>query len=361
MSAKTQVLARLAGTAGAGVLYMPDLTAWYAWHRDRGSLPERWRNASLPRIAQELGVPTWTVAQPWRIETPGVNAQVDQQDTERVARFETAAGALMARWVLGPDGAWWQTEYPVKSRADLSAVLQLVRARTYVVDRAAAQSLVTEVEEDGVVALELPSRPYTELMQEFLGWGEGLMLLSEEPPEVSEILEVLEEKLQALVRDLAAVPGDVLLSPDNLDGQFVSPGAFAQHLEASYRATAQSRSPGGRPLLVHAGGPIRRLLAPLAAAGVSAVQGIAGPPQGDATLAQARQVAGPALTLWGGIPQELVLGTHPRHEFEQAVAQAAREAAGDARMLLGVSDRVPADADLERLSAVPSLVAAASR
>ena len=39
----------------------------------------------------------------------------------------------------------------------------------------------------------------------------------------------------------------------------------------------------------------------LAEAGVDGVEGIAGPPQSDITLAEARQLAGPGITLWGGI------------------------------------------------------------
>jgi hypothetical protein len=94
----------------------------------------------------------------------------------------------------------------------------------------------------------------------------------------------------------------------------------------------------------------------LAEVGVDGVEGICGPPQGDVTLAGAREIAGPALTLWGGIPQDFVHDTHDREEFEAAVQGAAQEARGDSRMILGVADRVPVDADLNRLEAIPSLV-----
>ena len=43
-------------------------------------------------------------------------------------------------------------------------------------------------------------------------------------------------------------------------------------------------------------------------------------------------------------------------EFETAVASAAQEAAGDGRIILGVADRVPVDADLGRLEAIPGLI-----
>jgi hypothetical protein len=62
------------------------------------------------------------------------------------------------------------------------------------------------------------------------------------------------------------------------------------------------------------------------------------------------------VTLWGGIPQDAVLDTHTPAQFESAVAQAVAESAGDERIILGVADRVPADAEMERLQTIPALV-----
>ena len=63
--------------------------------------------------------------------------------------------------------------------------------------------------------------------------------------------------------------------------------------------------------------------------------------------------------MWGGIPQDFLLETHPYQEFEASVVQATRETVNDDRMILGVADRVPVDADLSRLEAIPELVAEA--
>jgi hypothetical protein len=90
---------------------------------------------------------------------------------------------------------------------------------------------------------------------------------------------------------------------------------------------------------------------------VDGVEGIAGPPQSDTTLAEARTLVGPAFTLWGGIPQDTVLNTYDREAYGDAVERAVREASGDARTILGVADRVPVDADLDRLQAIVSRIA----
>jgi len=277
-----------------------------------------------------------------------------EREGERVIRSETSAGTLVARWTLGPDGGWWQTEYPVKRQEDLAAVLEIAQAHTYVLDTSAWERWEGEVGEDGVLALEIPRRPYSDLLHEFLGWSEGLLFLRE--PLVQEINAVLEAKLQPLVEQVARLEGELVLAPDNLDGQFISPRAFQNYLADSYRRTAELLHQGGKRLVVHIGGPIRHLLTPLAATGVDGLEGVAGPPQSDLSLAEARQAVGPDLTLWGGIPQDFTLDTHERERLARAVGQAVQDARGDARMILGIADRVPVNADLDRLQEIPALI-----
>jgi hypothetical protein len=180
------------------------------------------------------------------------------------------------------------------------------------------------------------------------------MLLNE--PAIQQIIAILETKLQRLVQEIAGLPGHVIFAPDNLDGQFISPTVFGTYLAGSYRRTVEILHQHDQHLLVHVGGPVRHLLAPLAEAGVDGVEGVAGPPQGDMSLAQAREIAGRRLVLWGGIPQDFLLDMHDRQEFEATVVKAVQEARGDSRTILGVADRVPVDADLSRLEAIPVLV-----
>lgn len=351
MTLREELLERFAGRGEDDhrILFVPDLTVWH----------ERWQTlTALPGTARALGVPIWLPTRPWRIETPGIEVVTTEEGGERLTRYSTSAGTLVARWTLGPDGDWWQSEYPVKTDGHLPAAVELVESRTYVVESSSLPQLTNQVGDDGVVALELPKRPYSELLHDFLGWSEGLLQLGE--PEVEKMLTLLESKLQDLVDRLAHLPGDIVLSPDNLDGQFISPGAFERYLSGSYRRTSELLHHHHKRLVVHVGGPVRRLLEPLVATGLDAIQGICGPPQSDASLSEARRIVGPQVTLWGGIPQDVLLDAHDWGKFEEDVARAAAEARGDGRIILGVADRVPADVERARLEAIPTLLEQAS-
>ncbi|MCB9130843.1 MAG: hypothetical protein H6647_07865 [Anaerolineales bacterium] len=359
MPPKQDVIRRLRGNHADPPLYLPDLTLWYDWHAKRRTLPVEWRGWSLAQIARSLGVPVWQAARPFRIESGNVEVYKSETASERLVRYHTPAGKLTERWNLGPDGDWWQTEFPVKTASDLRTLLRIVSARRYVLDTSELERLAAEIGDDGVVALELPRRPFSQVFLEWLGWSDGLLLFFDAPALVGEIMEVLEQQVQSLVEQVIRLPDQIIVSPDNLDAQFISPTFFQRYLADSYRRTAGVLHASDKILLAGTGGPIAKLLQPLANTGVDGVEGISGPPQSDAGLAEARQLAGPAFTLWGGIPQDALLPDFDRDRFEALVLQAVREARNDSRAIIGVADRVPVLADIGRLRSVPSLLAAA--
>jgi hypothetical protein len=207
-------------------------------------------------------------------------------------------------------------------------------------------------------AVELPLRPWAELFNSFLGWSEGLMVFLEDPQGVLEIARALEQALAGLVQALALLPGQLVLSPDNLDGQFITAATFAENLAPSYQATADELHARGKLLIVHAGGPLRQLLPGLAGCGVDCLQGICGAPQGDTSLAEARALTAPGITLWGGIAQDFLLADRTKHEFDDAVNAALADAALDSHSVVGVADKVPAGALAERLEELAQMAAA---
>jgi hypothetical protein len=290
----------------------------------------------------------------WREERPGIGVETVESSDERTIIYETPEGKLVAQWVRGPDGDWWQSEYPIKREENLDAGLALAESTTYVLETSTLAVARTDVRDIGVVVLELPKRPYSAILHDYLGWSDGLLLLHE--PKIQRMITVLESKLQALATEIAGLPGAFVLSPDNLDGQFISPGAFDRYLAASYRRTAEIMHEHAKCLVVHIGGPADGLLSGLSATGIDALQGICGPPQGNTPLLEARRIAGAEIILWGGIPQDVLLDTYSQEQFEDTVVRIAAEARKSERIVLGIADRVPVNACLDRLQAVPSLI-----
>jgi hypothetical protein len=348
MTLKELALSRFTGEGVEGTVFIPDFTLWYEGNRER--------DKTTPiQIADELGIPAWLVAQPWRIEYPGATLDRVEEEDERVIRYKTSSGTLQERWKLIPSSGWWQVEYPIKSSRDFKAAIELVDSRSYVLEADSYFETQEGVGDGGIAAIKTPTRPFSYILNDLIGWTQGLVMLRNEAGFIDEISALLEPKLHELLQQLLSLPGTIFYSPDNLDAQFISPALFSNHFSESYKHSTGLLHGAGRRLVVHTGGPIRSLLGPMAESGIDAVQGISPPPQSDASLSEARSLAGSGTILWGGISQDYVMEVYGEDKFESTVQAAVREAREDAGTILGVSDRVPVEADLSRIRRIAEL------
>ena len=348
MTTRETLISKFSSNPDSRPVFLPDLRIWYDWQKENSLLPDRWNNSSLDDICRDMHIPILRFVRPWRAES--VHPIVTAEDAgQKTTTIELNGRKLTSRWTRGPDGDWWQTEYPVKTADDLKAVLEYVESGTYQFEFDSAAAARDEVANDGVVAVDLPARPFSWLMLEMLGWSEGLMLLLDEEDIIKTIVETAEKKLQQLIDDLSKCAETIFYSPDNLDGQFVSPPYFSEYLSESYLKSTQTLHENGKHLMVHAGGPVGSLLTAVSKAGIDAVAGICGPPQGDTPLKEAREKTGTELVLVGGIPQDCLLPSVEIAELEKALDLTIAEAENDSRIIISIADHVPIDADISRL------------
>jgi hypothetical protein len=334
---------------------MPDLSLWFEWHSKRGTLPGAYRESSLADIASALNCPAWIVHTPWQLEYDGIEVTSEESENQQAIKYHTKSRVLSEIWSLGPDGDWWQTEYPVKDEDDLDAAEEIVNAMQYRLKsskppEAGSNPCIIDV-------IQLPKTPYSDMLHTMLGWSDGLMLMMSEEDRLTELLEVMEQKRNELIQNLAAgFSRSIFLAPDNLDGQFISPPAFKNHLEASYRKTCETLHQSSNYLWVHIGGISKHLLPLLASSGIDGLSGISGPPQSDATLSEARKAAGPNITLWGGIPQDYVMPMVDLSLLIKSIEETKAFAEIDNRTIIGVADHVPVDAEFSRLKEISNRI-----
>lgn len=352
MDFKEILLEKFSGQVSGQPLFMPDLGLWFKWHSQQGTLPDAYRESSLAEIASALNCPAWMVQTPWQLEHDGIDVTREKSETRRIIQYHTKSGVLTEIWSLGPDGDWWQQEYPVKDEDDLDAAEEIVKAMRYRVNY--SEPPETDTSPGILEVVEIPRVPYSDMLHTLLGWSEGLMLMmGPEEDRLTALLYIMEVKRQELIQRLVDdLPQSIFLSPDNLDGQYISPAVFEEHFEESYPKTCGMLHQRDKYLLVHIGGISKHLLPLLAGCGVDGVNGISGPPQSNATLSEAREAAGPDITLWGGIPQDYMNPVHDLSVLIESVEAAKTFAENDNRTIIGVADHVPVNAEFSRLEEI---------
>jgi hypothetical protein len=355
MSFEEILLAQFKGQAPSRPLFMPDLSLWFEWHSERGTLPEGYKESSLAGIAAALNCPAWMIHTPWQLEHNGIDVTRETSETQRVIRYHTKSKVLSEVWSLGPDGDWWQTKYPVKDEDDLDAAEEIVRAMQY---RVKSPKPLEAGSNSGIIdVIQLPKTPYSDMLHTMLGWSDGLMLMMAEEDRITEMLAMMEEKRNELIQNLAGdFSRSIFLAPDNLDGQFISPASFENHLQPDYQKTCETLHRRDNYLWVHIGGISKHLLPLLAASGIDGLAGISGSPQSDAALPEARKVTGPDITLWGGIPQDYVMPMVDLSLLIKSIEEAKAFAEIDNRAILGVADHVPVEAEFSRLEEISNRI-----
>jgi len=145
MTPREEILRAFQGEDTASMPYLADLTLWYHWHASRSTLPPDWQVESLTQVSQRMGSPVWAPLQVWTVELSGIGVETVETSDERTITYETAQRRLMARWVRGPDGDWWQSEYPIKDEDDLDAGLTIAESTTYTLETSTLARMQADV------------------------------------------------------------------------------------------------------------------------------------------------------------------------------------------------------------------------
>ncbi|TFG59616.1 MAG: hypothetical protein E4H36_13470 [Spirochaetales bacterium] len=312
---------------------------------------------NFAEICRYFGVPAWKPVKAWTRKSGSVAVEESGTPQERAVRYRVGHKEFTAKWILGPDGDWWQSEYPVKTAEDLTLFRALTEEESIIPAPDLLAAAVTMLGESGVPALQLPSKPFARLLLEMVGYSEGLFILMEGEDELPGMMKAAEERyagqVKAVVEACRGIAGvRFAYSPDNLDASFISSAHFEAYMLEGYRAAADILHGEGYIHTVHAGGPVGSLLDLVKDSGIDCIAGICGPPQGDTPLPEARRKAGPDLVLWGGLAQDFFMPSVEEDDFITALAKAETES--DSRCIIGIADHVPVEASLERIKKAAS-------
>jgi len=285
-----------------------NLAQWFKHHQRNDSLPAELQGcADHLDVMLALGCDVFT-----RNVDAGVRLEIEDAEIEQVVedgplgprhihRTHTPHGVLQAVREEQVDATTsYDVEDPIKDwTRDRAAYLWAAERWRWSWRPEIFLDVKRRVGDAGLVMIPAGQTPLKKLHLDFGLDGTCLFVL-DEPGDARAICDLHWQKLRPVLVEIAEHPEtEAAILMDNVDAPFLPP-EFAERYWTPYVADAAAIFQAhGKSLFVHACGQLKRLREAFIEAGVHGLEGMAHPPLGDWTLADAKAMPAPFITNGG--------------------------------------------------------------
>ena len=391
MNHRERTLAGLAGQPADRIPWTPRLDLWYIALKARGTVPPEFDGLNTAEMAEALGVgchavrADYTLARepeenllrglgfenhpdyPYRVEVRGLKTEFDYDAENLRTVFHTSAGDvtthLESSLAMQREGVSipFVRDYPITSAADFDAVGELFEHLEVVPTPDCYAAFHARVGERGVAVANglLGASPIHLMLHDLVAMDQFYYLYHDEREAIERLAQRMTPFYEACVDALVACEAEAVFWGANYDRDLTWPPFFAEQIAPWLRRVAERAHAAGKYLVTHADGENEKLMEHFVGCGFDAAESVCVAPMTKYTLAEQRAGMGPDITVWGGIPSVALLPqSMNEREFEVHLDEVFGQLGSGERLVLGVSDNVPADADLSRLRRITERVEA---
>jgi len=240
----------------------------------------------------------------------------------------------------------YHDEYRVKSPQDLRILEFLLEHEEWYWDEEAYKASVAEVGDRGVPQFFFRRSPLQNLFIVEMGFENTILLLHDQPEAIKRYIEAQTRADDAMYEVLLSSPAPILNFGENIDAHMDPPPIWDQFLVPYYRKRTQQLQEAGKFVHIHIDGAMQPLLSRLRSCPWDGIEAATPQPQGDVTLPELKQAMGD-LVLIDGVPAVYFLPTYDEQELIECVREVVR--LFYPRLVLGISDEIPPDGDIERV------------
>jgi hypothetical protein len=388
MTPRARLLAVLQGQQPDRLPFMGRLELWHKGRVRSGTLPPDLAGLSVDEIHRRVGFGRQKFLAPYQVRLRGVEVEVHYQGQRIhheqdpvVERFpdvdfyapddhpgvttttlRTPVGTLtVEHTVLEQMAATGTRNYMSKhiiTRDEDVAVVAYILERVEIVPRfAELLALDACFGEYGYVMPNIERIPFQQVLIDYYSTDSFFFALHDSPGQVIGLMERLDEKLNEIIRQLAALDVPYMEIGDNLDGMMTNPRLFRQYCLPTYQRYTDALHSQGKVTGSHTDGNLKPLLALLAETGLDVCESFSPYPLTPVTVADALAAWPTKPIFWGGIPSPLLEDGTSDAEFEAAIANLL-ETIGDRLCILNVVDMVLPINRIDRIARIAQLVGA---
>jgi hypothetical protein len=355
LSYRDMTLAVYGGQDPERVLWQPRLEFWYAVNQKRGTLPDPLRDASLLDVYDYCHASVRYFGNGLRQSYRHVeitSAWLDEK--RRRTTYRTPVGTLTDvthydEWNLSAH----LTEYKLKRAEDFRVLEYMLQDEVWAWDQVAYEQDLARIGTRGAPQFYWRRSPIQGLFVEHMGLEAAIFMLYDQPQVIQHYVEAQSEADEALYDVLCRCPVQILNFGENIDAHMDPPRIWREHLIPYYRRRTEQLHAAGKYTHIHMDGSMKPLLPYVRECPWGGIEAATPVPQGDVTLEQIKESLDD-MVLLDGIPALFFLRSFPLETLTDCVQRVVE--LFYPRLVLGISDEIPPDGDIERVRLVGELV-----
>jgi uroporphyrinogen-III decarboxylase len=385
MNDHERMLAAVAGTPTDRLPWAPRMDLWLIAQRARGTAPSELRSATTVDVARYFGFAChavrgdfttprdpreWTLRGfgienhadfPYRVEVSGLPVEfVSDGDLYRTGDVTAVLEMTDAMRRAGMSIPYVRKR-PIETQADFEAVALVFEHLEVVPTPAAYASFHARIGAHGLAVAQGPiaASPIHLILHDLMDMEAFFYLYMDDPSALHRLADRLRPFFDAALEALLQCEAEMVWWGANYDQQVTWPAFFREEIVPWLRTVGDRVRERGKLLATHADGENHQLLPLFPECDLDVAESVCAEPMVLDSLSELRRLMGTRTTIWGGIPSISLLDASMSEPQFAAYLDSVFGAMGTGeRLILGVSDNVPPDADIDRLARITDRVAA---
>ena len=390
MTYRERMLATLRGQQTDFIPFVPRLDLWYKANKYKGTLPDKYRNATLMQIVEDMDIGyhavitdkeafddyldiidrplgIWRVHQcPWAAKMKKVKRNISYQGDTTVVEYVTPAGNLMTRVLYNESmkaagvTLTHVEEFPIKNVTDYDAMGYIFENMEVLPAYDGIQRIKEEVGERGLITGvgTLGGSAMHHIIHELMPYDLFFFEYYDHYDELLRLAERMQPFMDKVLDIAIKSPADIVFIGSNFDSQVTWPPFVGEHVVPNLAAAAEKVHAAGRFLLCHTDGENKGLLPHFIASKFDIADSICPAPMTSYTLKEIRDAFnGNHITIWGGVPSVSVLeSSMSDYEFDAFIDDLFSTQIGQAdHLILSIADTAPPAMKWSRLERIAKM------
>ncbi|MFH1378094.1 MAG: uroporphyrinogen decarboxylase family protein [Planctomycetota bacterium] len=382
MNHKESMLAAIRGELLPMIPYAPRMDLWYNSRRRLGTLPKKYKDATLEQILDDndlahhiviphlkelrsesddidRGLGFYNIStMPYQTILENVGRKVSIEGDATIVNYETPFGTVTTKVVyddaMKDSGASIThiARHAFQSPSDYKTLAYIFRnarvEKTY-------QQYTSYAENIGgrglcVVYVNFVASPVQYIMRDLMKYETFVFEMNDHPDEFQELTDGIADYFNRLLDACLDCPGEVFFLGSNYDSSIHYPRFFRKHLLPTLKDFSKKLHDRGKFLLTHTDGENKGLLDLYIDAGIDVADSVCPKPMTSLTYREHHVAFKDRITILGGIPSIALLNeVFSDAQFDSFLDGFFDELGDGRRAILGISDTTPPGADLERI------------